>query len=54
LDEAALIFEANGLPHSFRKAIEIKKKYINRDIGDVSIKPIYNNLKFKDSNNIFP
>jgi hypothetical protein len=25
-DEATLIFEANGFPHSFRKAIEIKKK----------------------------
>ena len=56
-DKATLISEVNGFPHSFRKAVEIKKtKFINRDFalnrdpGDVPINPIYNNLKLKDSN----
>jgi hypothetical protein len=54
-----LISEANGFPYSFRKAIEIKKKSINRDLalnrdaGDIPINPIYNNLKLKNSKNIF-
>ena len=61
-EETTLIYTVNGLPQSFKEAIEIKKqnnKYINRnlainrDTGDISLSPIYNNLILKDSMNIF-
>ena len=58
-EEATLISTVNGLPQSFKEAIEIKKKHINRnlainrDTGDISLSPIYNNLILKDSMNIF-
>ena len=60
-EEATLISTVNGLPQSFKEAIEIKKKQqhintnmaINRDTGDISLSPIYNNLISKDSMNIF-
>ena len=58
-EEATLISTVNGLPQSFREAIEIIKIYVNRnlavnrDTGDISFSPIYNNLISKDSINSF-
>ena len=56
-EEATLISTVNGLPQSFKEAIEIKKHInrnlaINRDMGDISLSPIYNNLILKESMNI--
>ena len=59
-EEATLISTVSGLPQFFKEAIEIKKKThinknlaINRDTGDISLGPVYNNLILKDSMNIF-
>jgi hypothetical protein len=57
-DKETLISEAKGFQHCFRKEIEIKISInrdlaLNRDTGDISINPIYSNIKLKDSNNVF-
>ena len=47
---------ANGLPQSFKGAIEFKKNILKRDLvlnrytGNSRINPTYNNLILKDSN----
>ena len=57
-EEATLISTVNGLMQSFKEVIETKKHInrnlaINRDTGDISSGPIYENLILKDSFSIF-